>query len=181
MNLPQEIVFRIMEYIDINTRLNLLKKNHNENSLRKMVKEMEYTNDENRLELFEFLKSCVKLIQPILINYCDINSRYSSYYPLSMDYYEAKINFSRAYISYFKEMIRTVISSYPIIYDKMKYKKNRKAILTCKSAISCCYQNILRTKKHPLRIYITDDLTHEKVEKIIFTLILKLTRYKIKK
>lgn len=181
VSLPQEILFKVMEFIDINTRLCLLKRMYNENSLRNLVTEFSYKNDEDRMELFEFLKSCVELIQPILINYCDINARYSSYYPLSMDYYESKIRFSRAYISYFKEMLRTTISSYPIIYDKMKYKKNRDAILTSKSAIMYGYQKILRVKSHPLHSYIVDDLSQEQVEKIMFTLILKLTRYKIKK
>jgi len=181
VSLPQEILFKVMEFIDINTRLYLLKRMYNETSLRNLVTEFSYTNDEDRMEIFEFLKSCVELIQPILINYCDINARYSSYYPLSMDYYDSKIRFSRAYISYFKEMLRTVISSYPIIYDKMKYKKNRNAILTSKSSIIYCYQKILGVKSLPLHSYIFDDLSQEQVEKIIFTLILKLTRYKIKK
>jgi len=179
VSLPQEILFKVMEFIDINTRLCLLKRIYNENSLKILVTNLLYTNDEDRMELFEFLKSCVELIQPILINYCGINDRYSSYYPLSMDYYDSKIRFSRAYISYFKEMLKAVISSYPIIYDKMKYKKNRNAILTIKNAI--IYQKVLRVKSHPLHSYLLDDLSQEQVEKIMFTLILKLTRYKIKK
>jgi hypothetical protein len=181
MKLPQEILFKVIEFIDINTRLILLKKIYNESRLINLVNQMLYKNDEDRLELFEFLKRCVELIQPILINYCDITSRYSSYYPLTMDYYDARIRFSRAYISYFKEMIKTVISSYHIIYDKIKYRKNRNAILGCKSLITLRYDKLLRTETHPLRGYITDDFTQEQVEKIIFTLILRLTRYKNKK
>ena len=167
MELPQEILYKIMSFIDINTRLSLLKKIHNENSLRCLVTELSYSTDDDRLELFDFLKNCVEIIQAILINYCDINARYSSYYPLSMDYYESKIRFSRAYISYFKEMIKTAISSisYPVIYDKMKYKNKRNDILTSKNAIVYCYQKVLRVKHQPLYSYIADDLSQEQVEK----------------
>lgn len=177
MELPQEILYKIMSFIDINTRLSLLKKIHNENSLRCLVTELSYSTDDDRLELFDFLKDCVEIIQPILINYCDINARYSSYYPLSMDYYEFR--FSRAYISYFKEMIKTAISCYPVIYDKIKYKNKRNNILTSKNDAIYFYKKVLRVESHPLYNYIADDLSQEQVEKMMFTLILKLTRYNV--
>jgi hypothetical protein len=176
MNLPEEVLFNVMGYIDRNTRLNLLKRIYPARVLRNIVTNITYVDDDDKIKLFEYFKKCVEIIQPILVNYCVNNSGYGRYYALPMSYYDED-DYKLAYISYFREMIKIAISSYPIIYDKMKYKKNRNHLSGCKIIPFLNYKLIMFNKTEPCYSYIKYDLTQEKVEELMIKLILKLTRY----